>query len=92
MAVMSPKAERKREPYTKIKMFLMENNISQKQLGEAIGKGTSAINQKINGTGGDFSLAEARVLCKEFGLPKEYFFEIKVPKSEQKEGTVSNAG
>lgn len=62
----------------------MENKISQKQLGVAIGKDKSAINQKLNGTGGDFSLNEARALCVIFGIPKEYFFEISVPKVEQK--------
>ncbi|AIQ63291.1 hypothetical protein PSTEL_09510 [Paenibacillus stellifer] len=80
---MSPNANRRREPYTKIKVFLLERNIPQSEVGEVIGKRSSAINQKLNGTGGDFSLGEARVLSRQFGIPMEYFFEVDVPKKER---------
>lgn len=83
MAVISAQADRRRPPYTKIKMWLMEHNISQKKIGAAIGKDVSNVNQKLNGTGGDFSLSEARILCRDFGIPREYFFEVPVPKTER---------
>lgn len=82
MAGMSSTANRRREPYTRIKVFLYENNIQQHEAGSVIGKTGSAINQKLNGTGGDFSLSEARVLCEKLGIPKEFFFEVSVPKKE----------
>lgn len=82
MAGMSPSANRRREPYTKIKVYLYENNIPQSEVGNAIGKTSSAINQKLNGTGGDFSLGEARILSDRFGIPREFFFELGVPKKE----------
>ncbi|OMD06490.1 hypothetical protein BJP50_11065 [Paenibacillus odorifer] len=85
---MSPNANRRREPYTKIKIFLYENSIQQTEIGIAIGKTASAINQKLNGTGGDFSLGEARVLSREFGIPREFFFDLSVPKKEQNEEEV----
>lgn len=83
MAGMSPNINRRRQPYTKIKVFLYQNNIPQNELGSVIGKTGSAINQKLNGTGGDFSLGEARALCERFGIPKEFFFEIDVPIRER---------
>ncbi len=86
MANMSVGIARKRDPYTKVKMFLLERNIPQHRFAAAIGVGVRAINQKLNGTGSDFSLNEVRTLCSEFGIPKEYFFEISVPKKEHKGG------
>lgn len=83
MALISEQADRRRPPYTKIKLWLMEHNISQKEVGTAIGRDVSNVNQKLNGTGGDFSLSEARILCRDFGIPREYFFEVNVPKMER---------
>lgn len=74
---------RRHTPYRKIKAFLVENNISQKELGSLINKSPSAVNQKLNGTGGDFSLQEARLLAEHFNIPRAYFFELSVPKTEQ---------
>lgn len=85
MVGMSPKIVRRRQPYSKIKVYLYQNNISQVEVGAVIGKTSSAINQKLNGTGGDFSLSEARILCEKFGIPKEFFFELDVPFKEQNE-------
>ncbi|MBY9077246.1 XRE family transcriptional regulator [Paenibacillus sp. HN-1] len=85
MAGMSPKISRRRQPYSKIKVYLYQNNIPQVEVGVAIGKTSSAINQKLNGTGGDFSLNEARALCEKFGIPKEFFFELDVPIKEHNE-------
>ena len=70
---------RTREPYYAIKYFLSVNNISQSDLGEAIGKTKTDINKRLNGTGPDFRLTEARALSREFGIPYEYFFKPIVP-------------
>lgn len=73
-------------PYNKIKSFLVIHNISQKEVGLLIQKSPSAVNQKLNGTGGDFSLEEARMMTSHFGIPRAYFFEIIVPKKERMVG------
>lgn len=70
---------RKRPPYMELKKFMMENHIRQREMAEILGKSISALNQNLNGTGGDFSLNEARLLINFFNIPSEYFFKIKVP-------------
>ncbi|MGG4007302.1 hypothetical protein ABEV57_19275 [Bacillus licheniformis] len=55
--------KRRHTPYSKFKAFLVENNIHQREVAEMLGKSVSALNQNLNGTGGDFSLDELRVLC-----------------------------
>ncbi|MFC3883787.1 helix-turn-helix domain-containing protein [Bacillus songklensis] len=80
MANINEHTSRRHHPYRKIKAFLVENSISQKELGELLKKSQSAVNQKLNGTGGDFSLQEARLMAEHLGIPSAYFFEIDVPK------------
>ncbi|MGJ8902479.1 helix-turn-helix domain-containing protein [Staphylococcus aureus] len=77
--------KRRREPYMDLKKYMLENSIRQKDLAKALKKSPSAINQNLNGTGGDFSLNEARVLSNDFAIPIEYFFSIEVPKTEIKQ-------
>ena len=76
-------ANRIREPYREIKKFLIDRDIDQQTFGEVIGKNPSDINKRLNGTGADFSLSEARKLVDEFKIPFEYFFEPNVPISER---------
>ncbi|WP_042352292.1 helix-turn-helix domain-containing protein [Bacillus massiliigorillae] len=83
MANINGETSRRHPPYNKIKAFLVENYISQKEVGLLLAKSPSAINQKLNGTGGDFSLEEARMMSSHFGIPRAYFFEIEVPKKER---------
>ncbi|MCI1574707.1 MAG: helix-turn-helix domain-containing protein [Weizmannia coagulans] len=83
MANVKSDIPRRHRPYKKIKAFLVENGISQKELGRALNKSQSAINQKLNGTGGDFSLNEVRIMAMKYGIPTSYFFEGFVPKKEQ---------
>jgi transcriptional regulator with XRE-family HTH domain len=80
MAHFKETTSRRHQPYRKIKAFLVENSISQRDLGELINKSQSAVNQKLNGTGGDFSLQEARLLAEHYGIPRAYFFDLDVPK------------
>ncbi|MGG4266501.1 helix-turn-helix transcriptional regulator [Peribacillus simplex] len=79
MANINESISRRHHPYRKIKAYLVEHNISQKDVGNLLDKSQSAINQKLNGTGGDFSLEEARLLSKQLGIPSAYFFENNVP-------------
>jgi hypothetical protein len=41
------------------------------------------VNKKINGTGPDFKLSEARILSEQLGVPLSLFFTVKVPLKEQ---------
>lgn len=86
MAILSRTASRKREPYRSVKAFMQKKDLGQKDFGELLGKSQSSINQKLNGTGGDFTLSEVRLLHQKFGVPMDYFFEISVPFKERKEG------
>ena len=75
--------KRKREPYMKLLLYLKENNIRQKEVAALIGKTTSAFNQQLNGTGGDFTVEEVVKICGHFGISAEqYFFADRVSKSK----------
>lgn len=65
---------RRHAPYSKFKAFLIENGIQQREVAELLGKSTSALNQNLNGTGGDFSLAEVRIICKNYGISADEYF------------------
>lgn len=65
---------RRHAPYSKFKAFLIENGIQQREVAELLGKSTSALNQNLNGTGGDFSLAEVRIICKKYGISADEYF------------------
>ena len=83
MANINESTSRRHKPYRKIKAYLVENNISQKELGVLLEKSQSAVNQKLNGTGGDFSLQEARLMSEHYGIPSSFFFEVCVPIKER---------
>ena len=65
---------RNHSPYYKFKAFLIEKGIAQKELAELLGKSVSALNQNLNGTGGDFSIKEIRLICHTYGISSDYFF------------------
>lgn len=65
---------RRHEPYTKFKAYLDEKKIRQYEVAELIGKSKTALNQKLNGTGGDFSLTEIRIICNKFKISCDDFF------------------
>ncbi|MGE7766630.1 helix-turn-helix domain-containing protein [Peribacillus sp. NPDC096540] len=83
MANINQSTSRRHQPYRKIKAYLVENDISQKDLGVLLEKSQSAVNQKLNGTGGDFSLQEARIMSEKLGIPSAFFFEVIVPIKER---------
>lgn len=65
---------RRRSPYTKFKVFLVENNIKQSEVAKLLNKSNSALNQNLNGTGGDFSAEELRTLYKVYGISIDKYF------------------
>jgi len=65
---------RRHAPYTKFKAFLIQNGIHQREVAELLGKSTSALNQNLNGTGGDFSLSEVRLICQKYGISADEYF------------------
>ncbi|EPY07454.1 hypothetical protein PAALTS15_10025 [Paenibacillus alvei TS-15] len=72
---------RRHTPYTKFKAYLDETGVKQKELAYLLGKSTSALNQNLNGTGGDFSVAELRLICATFKISAdEYFLRPEVSK------------
>jgi len=79
--------KRRHTPYTKLKAFLSEKHLNQKELADMLGKSTSALNQNLNGTGGDFSVTEIRVICLNFNISAdEYFLHPEVSNSKQGTG------
>ncbi|WEZ09978.1 helix-turn-helix transcriptional regulator [Priestia flexa] len=66
--------KRRHLPYTKLKAFLSEIDVKQKDLAQTLGISNVALNQKINGTGGDFSLEEVRKICRHLNISSDAFF------------------
>lgn len=66
--------KRRHKPYTKFKALLEERGIKQYEFAEQLGKSTSALNQNLNGTGGDFSLEEVRFICSKLKISADDFF------------------
>lgn len=66
--------KRRHLPYTKFKAFMKENGISQRELADILGKSVPALNQNINGTGGDFSIAELRIICSKYNISSDDYF------------------
>lgn len=66
--------KRKHQPYYKFRTLLQEKGIKQKEVAELIGKGVSAFNQNLNGTGTDFSVSEVRLICKTYSISADEFF------------------
>ncbi|KIO62090.1 hypothetical protein B4065_3310 [Caldibacillus thermoamylovorans] len=77
---------RKRQPYNKIKAFLVENGIKHKDVAKLLDVAPNTVSKKLNGFGGDFTLGDAKLLHSNFGIPISYFFELNVPKKELKGG------
>lgn len=75
--------KRRHTPYTKFKAFLDENGVKQSEVAELLKKSTSALNQNLNGTGGDFSIAEVRIICQRYSISSdEYFLYPEVSKKK----------
>jgi transcriptional regulator with XRE-family HTH domain len=61
-------------PYTKFKALMQEKNIKQKELALLLNKTITAVNQNLNGTGGDFSMRDVRKICLEYDISSDTFF------------------
>lgn len=73
---------RNRQPYNKIKAFLIENDIKHKDVAVLLKVKPNTISKKLNGFGSDFSLEEAKSMYINLGVPFAYFLEHDVPKKE----------
>jgi transcriptional regulator with XRE-family HTH domain len=76
--------KRKHDPYSKLKAYLNQINMSQVQLAQYLGLSKSALNQKMNGTGGDFTIKEVRAICTKLNISAdEFFINPKVSNTKQ---------
>ncbi len=75
---------RRRQPYNKIKAFLVENGIKHQDVAGLLKMKSNTISKKLNGFGSDFTLEQAKNMHCKLGVPIAYFFEPTVPKKEQK--------
>lgn len=66
--------QRRHIPYTKLKAYFDEHNIKQQEIAELLDKSVSAVNQNLNGTGGDFSASEIRTICLKYRISADEFF------------------
>lgn len=62
--------------YIRLKQFLIERNIKNKDIASQIGISESSFSKKINTKkGSDFNLNQVRKICKLYNLdPNVYFF------------------
>lgn len=65
---------RKYKPYNRLKAYMVENNIRQRELAEILNLSVSNLNQKLNGTGGDFSASEIKAICQHFKISADRYF------------------
>lgn len=57
----------------KFKAWLVENNISQRELAAFLGISVVAVNRKLNGSE-DFTVKQIRAICEKYGLSADEFF------------------
>lgn len=69
--------------YNDLKGWLVAHDIAQTTVASALGTTPNYVNKKLNGTGPDFRLSEARKMHESLGVPMAYFFEVSVPSKEQ---------
>lgn len=58
--------------YPKVKAYLVENNIKQKEVADFLGITVTSFNNKLNGRG-DFAMRQVRCMCKHFGIDVSFF-------------------
>ena len=71
--------------YPKVKGYLVEHGIKQKDVAKLLGMTVTTVNNKLNGIG-DFSMEQVRIMCNTLGIESELFFTHNVPKKEQQKG------
>jgi len=68
--------------YPKVKGFLVENGIKQKEVASILEMSNSTFNNKLNGIG-DFTITDVKKMCAELGIEANIFFSDYVPKKQQ---------
>ena len=65
--------------YIRLKQFLIEKNIKNKDVASQLGMSEGSFSKKINNRkGADFNLIQVRKICKMYNLdPNVYFFSNK---------------
>lgn len=66
--------KRRHKPYSKFKAYLEDKGIRQAEIAEIVGKSKTALNQNLNGTGGDLSLPDVRKICLALKISSDEFF------------------
>lgn len=77
-----------RKPYLELKGWMAAHNITQVEMAKILGTTPNYVNKKINGTGPDFKLSEARKLATNLKIPIDIFFAVKVPIKEREGGAI----
>jgi len=67
----------KKQPFYKFKAYLVENNIKQKEIANAIGISEVSFSQKVNRSGSTFTLDEVQLICDILKISADDFFLIK---------------
>lgn len=63
-----------KKPFYKLKGYLAENGIKQKELAERIGMNEVSFSQKINRSGSVFTIDEVKLICETLGISADDFF------------------
>lgn len=63
-----------KKPFYKLKGYLAENGIKQRDLANRIGMSEVSLSQKINRAGSVFSIDEVTLICKTLGISADEFF------------------
>lgn len=69
--------------YPKVKGFLVENGIRQKDVANMLKMSISTFNNKLNGIG-DFTITDVKKMCTELEVEADIFFNDYVPKKQRK--------
>lgn len=59
-------------PKLTFKAWLVLNNITQREIAHVLGISAQSVNKKVNGKE-DFSVSQARVLCKKYNIDANIF-------------------
>lgn len=60
--------------YSKFIAYMKENSVEVGEIAGLLGKTVSRVNQNLNGTAGDFSMADVRKMCLTYGISSDKYF------------------
>lgn len=68
--------------YIELKVELVRRSLTNQEVADVLGIDRTTFSCKLNRyRGADFTLEEARTMCKEYNLPFEIFFTQEVPQT-----------